>query len=295
VTNSVVLGIDVGGTSIKARTVDAAGQLLHEWRRPTPTGDVTGTSTAAIAAELVAQARELGRVDAVGIVVPGIVDEVTGHCINAVNLSWNDLPIRQILESKLGTAIAFDQDVRAGALAEVTTGAAAGVRGIVAFVPIGTGIASAIANDGRVLPSREWSGEIGQVVLSSGRHAGRRVEEIASASAIARSVRVKNAKEAAQLVEAGDALARTVWDDAIEVVADMLAWIVATVAPEVIVVGGGLAEAGSLLFEPLAARLSERVPEGRRPRLAAAFHGEAAARQGACQLALELLANRGGL
>jgi glucokinase len=289
VTIPSVLGIDVGGTSIKARTASLTGEPLREWRRPTPTGDITGMATATIVTDLAREARKAGDVAAIGVVVPGVVDETTGKCLSALNLGWRNLPIRQIIETRLGSSIAFDQDVRAGALAEATAGASRGLNGVSAFVPIGTGIASAITMNGRVLPSAEWSGEIGQVVLSTGPHAGRRVEEVASASAIAHAIRVANSEEAARLVRAGDLIARTAWDDAVEVIADMLAWIVAVVAPELIVVGGGLAEAGDLLFSPLASRLQERLSESRRPALTAAVYGEAAGRQGACQLAINSL------
>lgn len=286
----VVLGIDVGGTSVKARLVDADDTVVGDWREATPTGDDDASRTVALIAGLVARARDLGPVDAVGLAVPGIVDETAGVAVHAVNLGWHALPVRDLVAAAVGLPLGFGQDVRVGALAESTSGAAAGIAGTVAFVPVGTGLAAAIIVDGVPLVAGGWAGETGQVVIAHGAHAGRRVEEIASAGAIARRLGVANARAAAVLVRGGDPAASVVWQEAVDVLADSLAWLTAVAAPGTIVVGGGLAEAGALLFDPLNAAVDARIGVMRRPSIVPALHGESAAVIGAAQLARTALA-----
>jgi len=290
VPGGVVLGIDVGGTSVKARLVDADDTVVGDWREATPAGDSDASRTVALIAGLVDRARALGRVDAVGLAIPGIVDETTGTSVHAVNLGWHGLPVRDLVAAAIGLPLGFGQDVRVGALAESTSGAAAGVPGTVAFVPVGTGLAAAIIVDGVPLVAGGWAGETGQVVIAHGPHSGLRVEEIASAGAIARRLGVGNARSAAELVRGGDPVASVVWQEAVDVLADSLVWMAAVAAPGTIVVGGGLAEAGALLFDPLNAAVDARIGVMRRPSIVPALHGEAAAVIGATYLARTALA-----
>jgi len=285
----VVLGIDVGGTSVKARLVDSDDTILGQWREPTPSGDGDAAQTVALIAGLVERARALGPVDAVGLAIPGIFDETTGTSVHAVNLGWHSLPVRDLVAAAIGIPLALGQDVRVGALAESVSGAAAGVPGTVAFVPVGTGLAAAIIVDGVPLVAGGWAGETGQVVIAHGPHSGRRVEEIASAGAIARRLGVENARSAADLVRGGNPEASEIWHEAIDVLADSLVWMAAVAAPTTIVVGGGLAEAGALLFDPLNAAVDARIGVMRRPLIVPALHGEAAAVIGATYLARGVL------
>lgn len=286
---SVVLGVDIGGTTIKARLLDGHNETLGEWRLPTPVGDSSGRQTVETVTELLRRARSMAEVDAIGVVIPGIVDEAAGICIRSMNLGWAGLPIRDILSSRLDLPIAFGHDVRAGLLAELATGAARDQSGTVVFVAVGTGLASAIAINQVAVSGRGWAGEIGQIMIAEGPHAGRRVEEIASASGIARAAGLPDAQTVADRVRAGDEAAILVWNSAIEVLAEALAWTTAVIAPTVIVLGGGLALAGSTLLDPLAAQLAARL--GRRshvPVIVPAVHGDAAAIVGACLLARRL-------
>lgn len=288
-----VLGVDVGGTTIKSRLFGASATTttapLGEWRVPTPRGDTTGAATVDAIAGLLASAHEVASVSAVGLAVPGIVDDVAGLSVLSVNLGWSNLPVRDLLARRIGLPVGFGQDVRAGAVAESTTGAARSVAGGMAFVPVGTGLASAFVVDGVPLVSGGWAGEIGQVVIRHGALRGLRVEEVASAGGAARRLGVANALEVAHRVRDQDPDALSIWNDTVEVLADTLSWIAAVAAPEMIVVGGGLAESGALLFDPLQVALDERLAFSRRPVLARAEHGDAAAIVGAAVLARRAL------
>ncbi|WP_432564392.1 ROK family protein [Kineococcus sp. SYSU DK003] len=280
------VGVDVGGTTVKALRLGGDGTVLAERRASTPVPDPTGEGVVATVAALAAGlGHRLG--DPVGIALPGVVDETAGTAVHSVNLGWRDLPLARSLADALGDGVVVSHDVRAGAVAEHRTGAAVGAAGVVAFVPVGTGIAAAVLVDGAPLVAGGWAGEIGQLVLADGPFGGRRVEEVASAAATARRAGAAGAREVAAAVRAGDVAAQRVWGETVDVLGQALAGLVATVAPRVLVVGGGLALAGDLLLQPLAQRLQQLLPGLRRPALVAAVHGDTAAARGAAMLAAD--------
>lgn len=296
-TTGTVLGVDVGGTGIKAQLTDADGLVLDETRVPTPRDDHDARRLAVVVADLVVAATQHAPLDALGVVTPGVVDEASGRVVLAVNLGWRDVPVLDTVCAELdrrGIAlpVAFGHDVRAGALAETTSGDPGLARGSVAFVPVGTGLASALVVDGVVVPGDGWAGEIGQVRITSGPNAGLRVEEIASAGGVARRSGAASAREAVLRVRAGDRSAVDALDECVAVLADALVWTTAVAGCHTIIVGGGLAESGPVLFDPLRAAVADRLAGLRVPTLVPARHGDAAGAIGAGLLARQLLARR---
>jgi glucokinase len=284
VNSSSAIGVDVGGTSVKGVLAGADGQVTAEVRRPTPSPDPTGALVADAVAEVVDALG--GAPDApVGVVVPGIVDETRGIAVYSANLGWRDIPLARLLSVRLGRDVGFGHDVRAGALAEARWGAASDSSGVVAFVPIGTGIAAAVLVDGRPLVGGGWAGEIGQVLLTAGPDAGARVEDIVSAAGIARRAGLVDARAVVERVTAGDSAMSDVWNRTIDVLADVLAGLTASVAPETIVLGGGVALAGDILMSPLEDALDVRLGPLRRPVLRTATLGDRAAALGAVLIA----------
>ncbi|MGK9147804.1 ROK family protein [Plantibacter flavus] len=289
-TSAAVLGIDVGGTGIKAALTAVDGTVLASWREPTPIGDPSGERTRDVVVGLVTAAGAVSPPQAVGVVVPGVVDEDRGVCVHAVNLGWRDLAFPELLRPALDIPLAFGQDVRAGALAEAVSGAAAGMDGTIAFVPVGTGLASALVIDGVPFAGGGWAGEIGQRVLREGPYRGLRVEQVASAGGIARLAGAADAKTVAAAALRGESEAVRIWEAAVDALAEALAGITVVAAPTAIVVGGGLALAGELLFGPLEQGLRERLEVVRVPRVLPALHGDEAATVGAGILARRLVA-----
>ena len=284
-----LVGVDVGGTTIKGRVVRHDGTVLETWAEPTPAGDGTGRTTIETIVSRIEQSPSRAEIAAVGVVVPGIVDETDGVCIRSVNLGWNGVAVAVPLRAALGVPVAFGHDVRAGALAEARTGASSGVPGIAAFVALGTGLAAAYTRDRRLLDFGELAGEVGQVRLLDGPHAGSTVEEVASAGAIARRMGAPDARTVAELVRAGDPAAVAVWRDAIVVLCDAVAWITVTLGPAIVVIGGGLSASTDLLLEPLAEGVAARVAGSPLPAIVAAHHGAAAGVIGATELAANLV------
>ncbi|KQM13452.1 hypothetical protein ASF83_17035 [Plantibacter sp. Leaf171] len=291
-TAGAVLGVDVGGTGVKAALTAADGTVLGRWREATPVDDPSGSRTRDVVLRLVGTAHAVSPPVAVGVVVPGVVDEEQGVCIHAVNLGWRDLAFPELLRPSLDVPLAFGQDVRAGALAEAVSLATAGIHGTIAFVPVGTGLASALVIGGVPFAGGGWAGEIGQRVIQDGPHRGLRVEELASAGGIARRAGTRDAKTVADAAARGEAPAVAIWNDAIGALAEALAGITVVAAPAAIVVGGGLALAGPALFEPLERALRERLSIVRVPAILPARHGDEAATVGAGILARRLVTAR---
>jgi glucokinase len=296
----VVLAFDVGGTDTKSALVDRDGRLLGLRRTPTPLdGGRTAASVvglvAALATELRAAHPGLQPV-AAGLLVPGIVDAERGVGVYASNLGWHDAPIRDLAEAALGLPVAFHHDVTAASWAEHRLGAARAYDDVVVLV-IGTGIAGSLILDGRPHLGGGYAGEIGHSPVAEGPRCacGARgcLEAIASAGAIARryaersGVEVDGARDVLARAEAGDADAREVWESAIDALGFAVAQLAATVAPEAIVIGGGLSRAGDALFAPLASRVNERLSFQRRPLLVPAQLGGDAGLLGAALIARE--------
>ena len=295
-----VVALDVGGTSMKGALVDDAHEVLLRQSASTPVADGTeavidqiGTTLESLSAQ--APALGLAAPIAAGLVVPGIVDENNGVAVTAANIGWHDVPLAALLADRLGIPVALGHDVRAGGLAESVLGAGAGSTDML-FVALGTGIAASCIVDGRPLVAGGYAGEIGHLVVDpdgepcpcGGRGC---LERVASAAAVARRYTARTGTEAggaadvAARVRQGDAVARAVWDDAIAALVDVLHTTVTLLGPEIVVVGGGLAEAEDLLLPPLAAQLDKRLTFQRRPRIVRAALGDQAGCLGAALLA----------
>ena len=292
-----VIALDVGGTGMKAALVGPDGELLHEERRPTGREHGPQAVVSAVlgfAEDLRAYGlRAFGEpAAAAGVAVPGIVDEGAGVAAYAANIGWRDVPLRALLADRLdGTPVALGHDVRVGGLAEGRLGAARDA-GRFLFVALGTGIAGAFGtteDDGR---ARVDATELGHVVVRPGGlpcGCGQRgcLETLASASAVAKAWG-GDAAGCARAVAAKDRRAAEVWDEAVAALADGLLTGLTLFTPEVLVVGGGLAEAGDTLFGPLRAAVERRVTFQKLPSIVPAALGDSAGCLGAALLAWDL-------
>jgi glucokinase len=302
-----VIALDVGGTGMKAALVGPDGDLLHQERRPTgrergPEAVVEGILS--FAADLRATGVErLGEpAAALGIAVPGIVDAERGIAVYAANLGWRDLPLRELLAERLGgVPVALGHDVRTGGLAEGRIGAGQGVDRFL-FVPLGTGLSGAIGIEGRVeAGAHGFAGEIGHVVIRPGGlecPCGQRgcLERYASAAAVGAAWAEAcgdpdaDAADCAKAVASGDARATAVWQAAVDALADGLLTALTLLDPRVVIVGGGLAEAGDTLLIPLREALAQRITFQRPPTVVPAALGDAAGCLGSALMAWDLLA-----
>jgi glucokinase len=299
----VVVALDVGGTGMKCALVRPDGGTVHAERHRT--GAERGPSAVVasildVAEGLAAKARADGLTPlALGVVVPGVVDEATGTAVWSANLGFRDVPLRALLGTRLGLPTALGHDVRAGGIAEARLGAGRGTRHVL-FVAIGTGIAAAHVVDGSAFAGAHGAaGELGHIVVRPG---GPRcgcgalgcLEAVASAAAVGRRYTALTgaAATAADVVDravGGEEAARQVWRETVEALADGLAIAQALYDAEVVVLGGGLAEAGADLLDPLGTALRRRLTFQTVPRLRRAALGDEAGCLGAALLALDAL------
>lgn len=308
-----IAGVDIGGTLTKGVAVAPSGQVVLRMRRPTPVAegpDAVLQNALGLVEELRDKVRrEVGAkpgedVVAVGLSSPGVVDEAKGAVRLAVNLGWRDLEIARVASEALGLPVRFGHDVRLGAMAEGALGAGSGARDFL-FLPIGTGIAAAVVLDGRARRGFDGlAGEIGHLVVSPGgpqcRCGGKGcLEMLASASALARRYRNEmagadmgpasrpwpDAAGVLALARGGDRVAAGIWADAIGYLGRALAMTQSLLDLELVIIGGGLANAGESLLDDIAAVISPLLPFQHIPRLALAQLGDEAACLGAAMLA----------
>ncbi|MEU7777060.1 ROK family protein [Micromonospora parva] len=306
----VVVALDVGGTGMKCAVVRPDGVVVRAERHPTDAarGPAAVVGTILDVAEgLADKARADGLTPiAVGIAVPGVVDEARGVAVWSANVGFRDVPVRDLAVARLGLPTALGHDVRVGGLAEARLGAGRG-SGHVLFVAIGTGIASAHVVDGTAaVGAHGAAGEIGHILVRPDGPrcgCGRRgcLEAIASAAAIGRRYAelagpsadaAVTAAEVAERAATGEPLAGQVWQEAIDALADGLASGQALFDVATIVLGGGLAQAGDGLLTPLRAAMRERMTFHREPHLVAAALGDEAGCLGAALLALDAVGVR---
>lgn len=292
-----VLGIDVGGTTMKAafRTIGADGLLGAAelpTRTPTPPDATAADALGAFAESLIATH---GPVDAVGFAIPGIVDDLAGIAEFSVAPTWTDLPLRDLMSARLGVPVALGHDVRLGGLAEGRIGAASGSRDYL-FLALGTGVGGMLCLDGTPrLGPHHRAGELGHVVVDPAGEpcgCGQRgcLETIASATGIARAYgRGASSFEVAKLAAAGDARALAVWQSAVDALATTLLGAITMFDLDLVVLGGGVAKAGEQLLGPLRDQLAARVTFQHAPPLVRAELGDEAAVAGAALVALDLI------
>lgn len=300
----VVVALDVGGTGMKCALVGADGGTLHAERHPTNAGrgpDAVVGTILDVAEGLAGRARANGLDPvALGIAVPGVVDTARGVAVWSANVGFRDVPLRDLATARLGLPAALGHDVRVGGLAEARLGAGRGAEQVL-FVAIGTGIAAAhVVAGSAAVGAHGAAGELGHILVrpdgppcGCGRSGC--LEAIASAAAIARRYAELagagdaplSAAEVARRAEAGEPTAARVWRDAIEALADGLATAQALFDVERVVLGGGLAQAGAFLFDPLRAAVRERMTFHREPCLLPAALGDEAGCLGAALLALD--------
>ena len=293
-----VLAVDVGGTSFKAARVDAQGQMGRMSHAPTggAQGEAAYLRLEAFIAGILAESEGEGPV-ALGLIAPGM-DEARGHVMFAANLGWRDFPLGPRLAARFGLPVAAGHDVRTAGLAEARFGVARGHANS-AMIMIGTEIAASLICAGQpVSGARQMACEIGHAPVHPGGEAcacGQFgcLETYASASAIARRYGAAGGAGAltAEAIVRGlgqDPVADKVWQEAVEALSISLATVTLMLDPAVIVIGGGLAEAGDALLVPLAVALARRLAWRAPPPLFRSGLGGHGALLGAAILAFRL-------
>jgi glucokinase len=299
----LVMGVDVGGTTVKAALLDSDGREYGRCEQPTPRHVGPEAIVATIidtVVELQRHVPDAGRLRAVGLVVPGVVDAQHGIAVYATNLGWRDLPIRQMVAEGVGLPVILDHDVRAAGLAELELGAGRGAHEML-FVALGTGIAAAVITRGQLATGATgMAGELGHLpVVPDGElcACGQRgcTETYASGAAISRRYSAVSgisgipARDVISRASAGDDLAQRIFSDAITALGRALVNYVLIMDPEMIIIGGGLADSGAALLDPLTRKVQGGLAWRSAPTITDGRFGADAGRRGAALLAWRML------
>ncbi|HKF84466.1 MAG TPA: ROK family protein [Candidatus Limnocylindrales bacterium] len=263
------LGLDLGGTNTKWAVVerdDGEWRSLATGQGRTPAGegpDAVVGRLASMGAEVAAWWPDI---ESVGIGIPGLYDPATGATRFLVNVpgAWAGRPVAGPVGDALGLPAALINDARAFGLAELRLGAGRGASSMIGLT-LGTGVGGVIAIDGRVHQGHDGTaGEIGhQTIDPDGPWCGCGnrgcVEAYARADQIALACASPSAEEAVARARNGDRRALDGLAQVGRYLGIGIANLVTLVSPDRIVIGGGVAAAGSLLFEPILAELHRRV------------------------------------
>lgn len=259
-----VLALDIGGTKIAAGLVDPEGTLVHSAKRPTPDGDAE-TVWAAVESLLAdIQAAAGGTVAAVGVSSAGPVD-IPGGTVSPINITeWRRFPIVQRVAAVTGVPVRLGGDGLCMALGEWWCGAGRGAQFMLGMV-VSTGIGGGLVLDGAPYHGRTGNaGHVGHVVVEPGGQAcacgGRGcVETVASGPHLARwahehgwqAPAYADAKALAEAANRGDPVGLRAFRRGADAIARMIASVAAVCDLDRVVIGGGVAKAGALLFDPL--------------------------------------------
>jgi glucokinase len=301
------VGIDIGGTRIRAAVVAEGGAVLERVVLDTPH---LSQDPRVVEDTLVDAVERLGAsydVAAVGVAAAGWVDRRGELVVFAPHLSWRNEPLAARLRERLATHVVVDNDANVSAMAEMALGAGRGSRDIL-LLTLGTGIGGAYVHDGSLVRGANGlAGEFGHMqVVPDGRRCecGNRGcwEQYSSGSALVREARelVMGRSPASTTLRSlvGDDAARLTGPlvteaaragdrSAVELLAEVGEWLGTGIAglcaaldPELVIVGGGVSEAGDLLLDPARRVLARKLPgRGYRPEPAivqAALGAEAA-------------------
>ncbi|GAA0911899.1 ROK family protein [Nonomuraea longicatena] len=274
---------------MKGGLVSESGVVLLTERRPTPREDGPEAVVTAIRDFIGHLAASGDGIPAgIGLAVPGLVSE--NAAVYSANIGWRDVPGADF--TSLDVPVRLGHDVQTGGLAESVLGAGRGVEDFL-FLPIGTGIAGAMILRGEPYGgSSGWGGEIGHIpVFPDGEECACGqfgcLETYASAASVGRRYSLRagvSGMRAEQVVASDDPIAVEVWDEAVEALSLALATYTLLLDPSMIVLGGGLAEAGPALFDPVRTRLVKRLAFRDAPPLVPAALGVDASMLGASLL-----------
>ena len=303
-------GVDVGGTTVKLGLFNTDGDLLEKWEIPTVTDNHGAKILPDVANSILKKMdeREMERddVEGVGIGAPGPIDS-EGTVYGAVNLGWGTFSIKKELQSLLNMPVEAGNDANVAALGEMWQGGAKGYKNVI-LATLGTGVGSGIISRGKILSGlRGGAGEAGHMLLVLDGEpctCGRRGcwEAYASATALIRQTRqAALAHPESLLAQVEEITGRTAFDaaqqgdaTAAEVVARYAVYVAAgltdfvnILAPEMILLGGGISRQGEVLLAPIREYVATHCfgqREGAIPTIAAAKLGNEAGIIGAAAL-----------
>jgi glucokinase len=267
------LGLDLGGTNLKWAVVEHdAGAWSTVDRDQVPTrrdvfpDEVPAAITAQLAEIALAAVERCGAVASVGIGVPGLYDPEAGTVRFLVNVPgpWAGHPVAGPVSAAVGVPAFLINDARAFGLAELRLGAGRGARSMIGLT-LGTGVGGVIAVDGRVHQGHDGTaGELGhQTIDPDGPWCGCGnrgcLEAYCRADQLAAACGTATVEEAVRAAESGDPRALAGFADWGRYLGIGIANMITVISPDKVVLGGGVAQAGEVVFGPIRAEIARRV------------------------------------
>ena len=276
---SGLIGLDLGGTSIKYGVCLSDGTIIDEFIRQThkdAPAAVILNDLASAAREALAVARQKGiTIQTIGVGTPGSVDVSRGYLKGSTpNFKcWKDVPIKEMLERTLQLPVYVDNDANVMAFGEYRFGAGRGYQTIIS-ITLGTGIGGGIILNGKLYRGHNFAGgELGHMSIF---YRGRKCrcggigcwELYASATSMlenfrrwSRGTRVHSTREIVDLYEQGDPVAQRVIETEVAMVAIGVASIINIFNPEIFIIGGGVSEAGDWFIDRIRQRVQQSAME----------------------------------
>jgi glucokinase len=277
------IGIDIGGTKIAGAVVDEFGAIVKHDRRPTIAAEPQVIEDSVV--EMVQSLAQGEEIAAVGVAAAGFIDASQSVVYYAPNINWRNEPFREKLQERLGLHIIVENDANAAGWAEFRFGAGRLVSDMV-MLTIGTGVGGAIVSGDRLFRGGFGAGaELGHMRVvpnglpcgcgahgcieqyGSGRALLRLANELADAGGIGQvlaSVRQRNGvltgQDVSELVTIGDPGALAALRTLGTWIGQACSSLGAVLDPQLFVIGGGVAQAGDLLLDPIRAAFLESLP-----------------------------------
>lgn len=308
----LTIGIDFGGTSVKTAVVFQSHIIDHAPPIATQDFDSHESLINAMVRVIEDLRARHPQVAAVGVGMPGFVNFEKGLVYNLTNVKdWTSVPLKKILQEKTGLPVVVDNDANCMAFAEWKVGSGRGFQHVV-FISMGTGVGGAIIANGQMIRGAyHGAGEIGQTSIDyQGRpgHYGNlgaledyvgngeisaKARETYTAAGIQKGIEECSPAALATAAHHGDPIALAIWEDVGKMVASAVMNCCWLLNPEAIVIGGGVARAGQLLFKPLKEHLFAQLSGPFKDHLMVlpASFGHEAGTIGAAALAREMITN----
>lgn len=274
---NLIAGIDIGGTKIALALAAPNCEIVCRATVPT----LVEQGAARIFDRMLARLEEMreqqnAQISKIGVGCAGPLDLKRGVAVSPPNLpGWNDFPIVQTIRERFGAPVVLDNDANVAALAEQRFGAGKNLQNLI-YITVSTGIGGGVIADNRLLHGLTGNaGEVGHIVVMPGGvecGCGARgcLEAVCSGTGIARRFRARietgaksvltekfenisqiTAKHIAEAAAANDCLASEIWDETVFYLARGVGNIIVMFEPEAVILGGGVAQTGDLLFKPL--------------------------------------------
>lgn len=283
----IYVGVDLGGTAIKVGICDTEGRLLQTFEGPTEVAkgpDTVIDNIENYIRRIVEESPyDWSQVAGIGAGVAGFTNVKEGVILLAPNVGFKDVPIRAILEERLGKPVKIDNDANVAALGEAWSGAGKGIDNCVCYT-LGTGVGGGIIINGKIVQGFSgMAGELGHIAVIPDLEAiqcgcGKMgcLETVSSATGIIRMAKdavergdrtslslVEDiaAKDVFDAAKAGDEVAVRIISRAAFYLGKSMAAVAVTLNPERFIIGGGLSKAGEFLFEQIRETFMKLTPE----------------------------------